>query len=193
MRRGAPISEGKVPVMSSHPADLESPDLEGGVGGGYDKTHKAKQSPSAAYGQSMGYGGNNGISMGGSTMSMSGDSSHGSLNSYGNGAVRRKPSNNSGWNRFIFSLLTQHHPETIKIATYVLLGGTFVLSLMLPLTHRILLFLYTAVGLGVLGSLYLSRSVLECDDGTEAMRAVSDPIREGAEGFLRVQYTVRYS
>jgi H+-translocating diphosphatase len=30
--------------------------------------------------------------------------------------------------------------------------------------------------------------VFSKDDGTEAMRAVSDPIREGAEGFLKVQY-----
>ena len=43
-----------------------------------------------------------------------------------------------------------------------------------------------------MSSLYLSRSVLSCDDGTEEMRAVSDPIREGAERFLRVQYTVRF-
>lgn len=28
------------------------------------------------------------------------------------------------------------------------------------------------------------------DDGTSEMRKVSDPIREGAEGFLRVQYGV---
>jgi len=30
---------------------------------------------------------------------------------------------------------------------------------------------------------------LKCDDGTAEMRAVSDPIREGADGFLRVQYS----
>lgn len=30
--------------------------------------------------------------------------------------------------------------------------------------------------------------VFSKDDGTSEMRAVSDPIREGAEGFLRVQY-----
>eukprot|EP00510_Aplanochytrium_minuta_P001902 CAMPEP_0184014398 /NCGR_PEP_ID=MMETSP0954-20121128/5628_1 /TAXON_ID=627963 /ORGANISM="Aplanochytrium sp, Strain PBS07" /LENGTH=728 /DNA_ID=CAMNT_0026294857 /DNA_START=561 /DNA_END=2747 /DNA_ORIENTATION=- len=38
-------------------------------------------------------------------------------------------------------------------------------------------------------TLYLSTWVLSKDDGTDAMRKVSDPIREGAEGFLRVQYT----
>ena len=33
-------------------------------------------------------------------------------------------------------------------------------------------------------------ALAQCDDGTEEMRGVSDPIREGAEGFLHVQYTV---
>lgn len=37
--------------------------------------------------------------------------------------------------------------------------------------------------------LFPSRWVLAKDDGTPEMRKVSDPIREGAEGFLRVQYT----
>ena len=32
--------------------------------------------------------------------------------------------------------------------------------------------------------------VLSKDDGTVEMRKVSDPIREGAEGFLKVQYGV---
>jgi inorganic pyrophosphatase len=42
---------------------------------------------------------------------------------------------------------------------------------------------------GAIASLWLSRSVLQSDDGTEEMRQVSDPIREGAKGFLKVQYT----
>ena len=48
------------------------------------------------------------------------------------------------------------------------------------------------VAFGVVSRLYLSQSVLSCDDGTKEMRAVGDPIREGAEIFLRVQYTVRF-
>lgn len=63
------------------------------------------------------------------------------------------------------------------------------LSLVLPLTASILVLVFCAVLLGVLCSLWLSRSVLEKDDGTAEMRAVSDPIREGAEGFLGVQYS----
>ena len=64
------------------------------------------------------------------------------------------------------------------------------LSLVLPLTASILVLVFCAVLLGVVCSLWLSRSVLEKDDGTAEMRAVSDPIREGAEGFLGVQYSV---
>ena len=42
---------------------------------------------------------------------------------------------------------------------------------------------------GLVYSFWLSGYVLSKDVGTPAMRAVSDPIREGAEGFLKVQYS----
>lgn len=42
---------------------------------------------------------------------------------------------------------------------------------------------------GALFGHWISKWVLSQDTGTEAMRAVADPIREGAEGFLKVQYT----
>ena len=42
---------------------------------------------------------------------------------------------------------------------------------------------------GAVMSLYLCSWVLSRDDGTSAMRRVADPIREGAEGFLFVQYS----
>lgn len=35
----------------------------------------------------------------------------------------------------------------------------------------------------------IERFIFSKDDGTPEMRAVSDPIREGAEGFLKIQYT----
>ncbi len=41
---------------------------------------------------------------------------------------------------------------------------------------------------GSIVCLFLCSWVLTKDDGTPEMRRVSDPIREGAEGFLRVQY-----
>ena len=188
MRRGAPLNEGRLPVVSPNPADLESIDVESyAEGGSYDKAYKSKQSPSSGYGLSIPSGG-----IGASNMSSSSrSSSHSSLNSSGNyGNYRVSSSNMAGWNQIIFSNLTKFSPESIQKAAFVLLGCTFVLFFILPLTFSILTCIYAAVGLGVFGSLYLSRSVLRCDDGNEAMRAVSDPIREGAEGFLSVQYNV---
>jgi hypothetical protein len=198
MRRGAPLTEGKVPVISPHPADFESADVESLAEGGYDKNYKAKPSPSSGYGLPIppmmgGGGGGMGMGMGMSIPSggdISRDSSHSSINSSYGGNNYRVSSNISGWNRIIFSILTKYNPDTIKMITCIVLGVSFLLNCILPLTARIFVCIYTAVGLGVLGTLYLSRSVLQCDDGTEAMRAVSDPIREGAEGFLRVQYSV---
>lgn len=71
----------------------------------------------------------------------------------------------------------------------VLFGVIVIGAMILPLQMRILWFVYGAVVFGSLVSMWLSKNVLSCDDGTAEMRAVSDPIREGAEGFLHVQYT----
>lgn len=192
MRRGAPLSEGRLPVVSPNPADLESNDVESfAEGGSYDKAYKAKQSPSSGYGLSLPSGVSSAIPMSSSSRS----SSHSSINSSGNygsygGNYRVSSSNMSNWNQFIFMNLTKFDPQSIQKAAFVLLGCALVLFFILPLTYSVLTCIYAAVGFGVLGSLYLSRSVLRCDDGNEAMRAVSDPIREGAEGFLSVQYNV---
>lgn len=194
MRRGAPLSEGKAPVS----ADIEYADVESmAEGGGYDKTYKAKQSPSSGYGLSIPAGGIS-ISLGGGGIGngngmVSRASSHSSLGGYSTSAMNnysRISSNMAGWNRIIYSYLTKYDPETIKKAAIVVFIGAFILFWLMPLTGSILICVYAAVAFGVLGSLFLSRSVLFCDDGTEAMRAVSDPIREGAEGFLSVQYSV---
>ena len=64
-----------------------------------------------------------------------------------------------------------------------------VLSPFLPTEWCILTLVLGSCAFGLLASLWLSRAVLAADDGTPEMRAVSDPIREGAEGFLTVQYT----
>jgi inorganic pyrophosphatase len=77
----------------------------------------------------------------------------------------------------------------MKLGLWALIALTALFCLILPLGLKIFLLIYSAIAFGVLGSLYLSKSVLECDDGTEEMRQVSDPIREGAEGFLTVQYS----
>merc|ERR1719491_2471791 len=92
-----------------------------------------------------------------------------------------------------YNYLTRTPPSTMKNVAMGLLAATIVVSLLMPsdgsIVFYIMMWVYAAVAFGIVSSLYLSRSVLSCDDGTEEMRAVSDPIREGAEGFLRVQYT----
>ncbi len=197
MRRGAPLSEGKAPIS----ADLYYADVESmAEGGGYDKTYKAKQSPLSGYGLSIPPAGGISISLGGGGIGngngngmVSRASSHSSLGGYSNSATNnftRISSNMVGWNRIIYSYLTKYDSETIKKAAVAIFIGAFILFWLMPLMGSILVCVYAAVAFGVLGSLFLSRSVLYCDDGTEAMRAVSDPIREGAEGFLSVQYSV---
>ena len=52
----------------------------------------------------------------------------------------------------------------------------------------ILGFVLCACAFGAYFSYWLAGYVFAKDDGTPEMRAVSDPIREGAEGFLKVQY-----
>jgi Na+/H+-translocating membrane pyrophosphatase len=42
--------------------------------------------------------------------------------------------------------------------------------------------------LSILGAIGLAVYVLRKDQGTKAMQAVADPIKEGAQGFLRIQY-----
>ncbi len=54
------------------------------------------------------------------------------------------------------------------------------------------MFLWIALGIGVLGliaALMFARSVLASDAGTPEMRAISDAIREGAEAFMKRQYS----
>src|SRR6266446_2466825 len=54
------------------------------------------------------------------------------------------------------------------------------------------LYLWIALVVGVLAlgaALMLARAVIASDTGTAEMRAISDAIREGAEAFLRRQYT----
>ncbi|TMW66093.1 hypothetical protein Poli38472_003858 [Pythium oligandrum] len=66
------------------------------------------------------------------------------------------------------------------------LGAVF---LLFSSDFRPIFLVLTFCGYGALFSFYLSHWVLSKDDGTPEMREVSNPIREGAEGFLRIQYT----
>ncbi|RHY11120.1 hypothetical protein DYB25_004021 [Aphanomyces astaci] len=64
-----------------------------------------------------------------------------------------------------------------------------VIFLLFTSSFRPIVLVLTFCGYGAVFSLYLSHWVLSKDDGTPEMREVSIPIREGAEGFLRIQYT----
>ena len=55
-----------------------------------------------------------------------------------------------------------------------------------PPSSKCIVLVFALCPYGLVYSFWLSRSVLAKDVGTASMRAVSDPIREGAEGFLKV-------
>ena len=249
MRRGAPLNSitngKKLPVISPHPADLES-------GGGedlyndsssnnnshimdsssslsssslssssfYDKT--AKKPPSSGSGASMIMNHiplmMNGLSFGNTnthtyntTYNTTYDDTYNNNNNYRHSYNATSSMNNmkttrtntngmihtiSGYNRILFTILTTIPSQTLYHTTLILLLSCMIVFFIIPslsLPFRILTLLYTTIALGIMGSLSLSQFVLGCDDGTNEMRNVSNPIREGAEGFLRVQYTVRRS
>ena len=69
-------------------------------------------------------------------------------------------------------------PRSLLFATYPN-GGRLVVQLVLTLVCSVF---------GLAFAVYLARWVLQKEDGTQEMRAISDAIREGAEAFLRRQY-----
>ncbi|EWM23680.1 pyrophosphate-energized membrane proton pump 2 [Nannochloropsis gaditana] len=73
-------------------------------------------------------------------------------------------------------------------ASFICLAG-LLCFIVLPANFRCAVFILTICALGTLFAFWLSRFVLSKDDGSAEMRAVATPIREGAEGFLRVQYS----
>jgi inorganic pyrophosphatase len=103
---------------------------------------------------------------------------------------RRSKGGSSVFNMISPASLARHSSsDTLKYYVAVLFAGTAMLFPFLPIHWAILLLVFSSCSFGLIASLWLSRAVLQCDDGTPEMRAVSDPIREGAEGFLHVQYT----
>lgn len=173
MRRGAPLSDmdKKKPVVSPDyfPGEDGDYDPEGGM---YDKNAKAgaPQNSSSLMSSAM------------DVMSI------GSSLSY---SPSPRKSRGSGSSQYAYAYLTRHSTSALRNYVTILAVVTLCLFFVLPLTWKILVLVFASVTFGVLASLWLSRSVLQVDDGTAEMRAVSDPIREGAEGFLHVQYTVR--
>jgi hypothetical protein len=88
-----------------------------------------------------------------------------------------------------YTCLTQQSPQKLQLYGVLLILVTACICPFLPIEYCILVLVFGACCFGIIASLWLSGSVLNCDDGTPEMRNVSDPIREGAEGFLHVQYT----
>ncbi|GLE05996.1 hypothetical protein PINS_up015207 [Pythium insidiosum] len=86
---------------------------------------------------------------------------------------------------------TSHaYARQIDVQTpFLVISGVGALLLLVTSDFRPIMLVLTICGYGSLFSLYLSNWVLAKDDGTPEMRDVSNPIREGAEGFLRIQYT----
>lgn len=168
MRRGAPLSSRtskRTPVM----ADVEV--MEGGMGGPQSIPLMRQAPPSTGTGSSSHSGGvSMDVSMGYDSKAKTGGSGY-------------KP-------KVARAYLAKHSPAALKLYALVLLVGVVVVCPFLPIEWCILTLVYASCAFGAIASLWLSRSVLECDDGTAEMRAVSDPIREGASGFLHVQYHV---
>lgn len=144
-------------------ADVE--DLEGGGSGAEPLV---KRQPSSG-----------GISLG----SLSGSAPN-SLE-YSVGAAKKSPGH-----KVAHAYLSKHSPNTIRSYGAFILLFTALVCPFLSIEWCILVLVFASCAFGAVASIWLSHSVLQCDDGTVEMRAVSDPIREGAEGFLRVQYSV---
>lgn len=172
MRRGAALNEGnrRQPVVADlH--DVEGGSGSGAVGGGGVST------PGKAYMRSASSGSFTGASSGSLDVSSS-------LSPSGKDKKPRVKRSSIS-----YADLTRQSPRKLQLYAGALIAVTGLLCPFLSIEYCILLLVYSSCCFGAIASLWLSRSVLSCDDGTPEMRAVSDPIREGAEGFLRVQYT----
>lgn len=160
MRRGAPLSEAKGKL----PVVADHLDVESGGADNYNKHNKggmALPTPPTSGGMGM------------EMAPLASTASSDSLEK----------------NKVAHAYLTRHSSSSLKQYGAILLIAVICLSFVLPLDWKILMLVYAAVCFGGIASLWLAKSVLQCDDGTAEMRQVSDPIREGASGFLHVQYT----
>jgi hypothetical protein len=169
MRRGAALTEGgrrRQPVV----ADLD--DLEGGAG----VEGNGKPSPYMTSGSNDSF---SAASSGSLDMTPH-------LSPSGKDKKRRIKHSCGGT---INAYFTGQSSKTLQLYAVALAAMTACICPFLPIHWCILTLVSSSCTFGTIASLWLSRSVLSCDDGTPEMRLVSDPIREGAEGFLRVQYT----
>jgi len=194
MRRGAPVAQ-QLPTRVVH-ADVDD-DLEGGGGSATAAATLPANGPSSylAAGSPSSFGNGsirsdrpeNGGSFHEMDVLVANDDSQKKSKST---RRRRHHHHHGGGGLFISkSYLTSHSPDALRVYAIGLLVGTVLLASLLPIVWSILAIVFGACAFGAIASLWLSWAVLQCDDGTAEMRAVSDPIREGAEGFLHVQYT----
>jgi hypothetical protein len=165
MRRGTSALsgvKGQSPLMA-----VDYFDVEGGDGkGGYTRSSDKRN---ASSGNGMGIG---------SIMAH-----HGLHSSPGSGGSFAHAYTHSSSGR------SQSSTSNVSVQYIAWIVVVLVLLYILPLAWRILGFVYAAIVFGIIGTMWLSKSVLAADDGTPEMKSVGDPIREGAKGFLNVQYT----
>ena len=103
--------------------------------------------------------------------------------------IKRSKHHNTSTSHYVQLASGAASEGTLRYAALALLVTAVLLCPFLPITWSILWLVTTSCAFGALASLWLSKAVLQCDDGTPEMRAVSDPIRQGAAGFLQVQYS----
>jgi hypothetical protein len=106
----------------------------------------------------------------------------------GGSAAPPAPSRSAGRSALLF-FVARHSPEQLRQYAGLALGGGLLCALLLPTTPGVVLLVLSMCCAGYLFAAYLCNDVLALDDGSREMREVSEPIREGAEGFLKVQYT----
>jgi len=87
----------------------------------------------------------------------------------------------------------QSKNNSVAFATtpgFILMGVSMLFLLKLEgILFYLATFVFLSCYFGAFFSHHLASFIFSKDDGTAQMRAVSDPIREGAEGFLKIQYT----
>ena len=158
-------------------------DLEGGGGGGGAPTYSGNTPPTSGSGSSYGLNNRDSVSYAPPPEYDSGKSP----------ASKRRVSNRHGYQSLLINAGDVMSNSMLQKSVGVLLAVIIIGALALPTNMKVLWLVYGAVVFGAVVSMWLSKNVLSCDDGTQEMRAVSDPIKEGAEGFLHVQYTVSRS
>ena len=75
-----------------------------------------------------------------------------------------------------------------KVCGMIALAG-LISYIIFPHNYKTAAVIVSICAMGAVFSLWLFRFVMSKDPGTQEMREISEPIREGAEGFLKVQYT----